>query len=504
MRVLGISSMFHDASVTVVDNGNILFAGHAERYSRIKNDRFLNRKLIQDALQFGKPDAIAYHETAWLKKLRLIRAGNWNALREPTQQQWVQEYYPELANIPSTQYLHHETHAAAGVLTSEYNECAVIVLDAIGEWDTASCWHWQNGKLKKLHSTWFPSSLGLFYSAVTHYVGLKPNEDEYILMGMAAYGNENNAKRLANIMSNRYFKHQYAHKNPRESIKGKSNLQRGLIPGELDDFDEFTIARAAQIVVEERLLAYARFAHNETNSDNLVFMGGVALNCVANSLLFDLFDNIHIMPNPGDAGSSLGAAALHYYNLTANRVEWAGPYLGYNIPGEYPVKKALRSLERNEIFGIANGRAEFGPRALGNRSLLADPRGGDIKHRMNAIKQRQQFRPFAPVILEEHADNYFEMPSPDKTSPYMQFVARCRHPGLFPAIIHADGTSRVQTVNYQQHPGLYTLLEKFYSKTGCPMLVNTSLNIKGEPIVNTVADAKDFENHYGIRVHTND
>ncbi len=504
MRVLGISSMFHDASVAVVEDSNIVFAGHAERYSRVKNDRFLNRKLIQDALQFGKPDAIAYHEIAWLKKLRLVRAGNWDALKEPTQQQWVKDYYPELANIPSVQYLHHETHAAAGVLTSKFDECAVIVIDAIGEFDTASIWHWKSGKLKKKHSIRFPSSLGLFYSAATHYVGLKPNEDEYILMGMAAYGNKTKAEQLANIMSHRYFKHQYPHTNPREAIAGKGNLQRGFVPGELEGFDEFTVARAAQQVVEERLLAYARYAHNEIDTDNLVFMGGVALNCVANSLLFELFDNVHIMPNPGDAGSSLGAAALHYYNLTAKRVEWTGPYLGYQIPGEYPVDKALRSLERNEIFGIANGRAEFGPRALGNRSLLADPRGGDIKHRMNAIKQRQQFRPFAPVILEEHVHNYFDMPTPDSSSPYMQFVARCRHPDLFPAIIHADGTSRVQTVNKQQHPGLYTLLEKFYKKTGCPMLVNTSLNIKGEPIVNTVKDAEDFERHYGITVHTRD
>lgn len=504
MRILGISSMFHDASVAVVEDGQVLFAAHAERYSGVKNDRFLNRKLIADALQYGKPDAIAYHETNWLKKLRLIRAGNWSALKEPSQQRWVQDYYPELAGIPSVQYLHHETHAAAGVLTSDFDECAVMVLDAIGEFDTASIWQWRNGKLKKKHSTRFPSSLGLFYSAVTHYVGLKPNEDEYILMGMAAYGNTTKASQLANIMSSRYFKHTHPHTNPRESIVGKGNLQRGLIPGELEGYDEFTIAMAAQMVVEDRILSYAGYAANLVGTDNLVFMGGVALNCVANSRLFEIFKNIHIMPNPGDAGSSLGAAALHYYNVTAKRVEWQGPYLGYTIPGKYPVKKALQSLERGEIFGIANGRAEFGPRALGNRSLLADPRGGDIKDRMNAIKKRQKFRPFAPVILEEHVHNYFDMPTPDSSSPYMQFVARCRHPDLFPAIIHADGTSRVQTVNKTQHPGLYELLTEFYAKTGCPMLVNTSLNIKGQPIVNTVADAKAFEDYYSVKVHTHD
>jgi carbamoyltransferase len=323
-------------------------------------------------------------------------------------------------------------------------------------------------------------------------------------MGMAAYGNTTKASQLANIMSSRYFKHTHPHTNPREAIVGKGNLQRGLIPGELEGYDEFTIAMAAQMVVEDRILSYARYAANLVGTDNLVFMGGVALNCVANSRLFEIFKNIHIMPNPGDAGSSLGAAALHYYNITAKRVEWQGPYLGYTIPGKYPVKKALQSLERGEIFGIANGRAEFGPRALGNRSLLADPRGGDIKDRMNAIKKRQKFRPFAPVILEEHVHNYFDMPTPDSSSPYMQFVARCRHPDLFPAIIHADGTSRVQTVNKTQHPGLYELLSEFYAKTGCPMLVNTSLNIKGQPIVNDVADAEAFARYYNVKVHTAD
>jgi carbamoyltransferase len=206
----------------------------------------------------------------------------------------------------------------------------------------------------------------------------------------------------------------------------------------------------------------------------------------------------------GDAGSSLGAAALHLYNTSGKHVDWRGPYLGHNIPGAYPVSRALQSLAAGEIFGIANGRAEFGPRALGNRSLLADPRGGDIKERMNAIKQRQQFRPFAPVILEEQADKYFDMPQKNLASPYMQFVARCKYPQAFPAIIHADGTSRVQTVNQRQHPGLYMLLREFFKRTGCPMLVNTSLNIKGQPIVNTVEDAAAFAKHYGVNVHTHE
>jgi carbamoyltransferase len=504
MRVLGISSMFHDAAVTVVDDGNIVFAAHAERYSRVKNDAFLNRELISAALEFGKPDAIALHEVGWAKQLRNTVAGNWTALREPTQRQWIRKFYRQLDDVPVTQYWHHQTHAAAGVLTSEFDECAVMVIDAIGEFDTASIWHWQNGKLNKKHSTRFPSSLGLFYSAATHYVGLKPNEDEYILMGMAAYSKPT------------YKTHLDLHlfKQGRNPIAMTTNLQKGFAPnfiprgGTKDESGhypvDYEIAASAQAVVEERVLAYARQAQQLTGSKNLVFMGGVALNCVANSRLFDVFEQVHIMPNPGDAGSSLGAAALHYYNSTGLKVEWQGPYLGTNIPGEYPVKKALQSLENCAIFGIANGRAEFGPRALGNRSLLANPQGGDIKDKLNAIKQRQRFRPFAPVILEQHVNEYFEMPATGMTSPYMQFVARCKKPQQFPAIVHADGTSRVQTVNKTQHPGLYSLLSEFYQRTGCPMLVNTSLNIKGMPIVDNQQHAAEFATHYGVEVHTCD
>jgi carbamoyltransferase len=233
-----------------------------------------------------------------------------------------------------------------------------------------------------------------------------------------------------------------------------------------------------------------------------VYGGGVALNCLANTQLFKLFDDIWIMPNPGDAGSSLGAAALWYHRKTGEQVYWNNPYLGTLIPGKYPVRKALQSLKHNQIFGIANGRAEFGPRALGNRSLMADPRGGDIKSDLNEIKKRQKFRPFAPIILEEFAHAYFDMPT--ASIPYMQFVVKCKFPNMFPAIVHQDGTSRVQTVNRDQHPGLYKLLRDFHERSGCPMLVNTSLNIKGQPIVNTEQDAADFAAHYGVEVYTSD
>ena len=203
------------------------------------------------------------------------------------------------------------------------------------------------------------------------------------------------------------------------------------------------------------------------------------------------------MPNPGDAGSSLGATALVY----GGPIEFKNAYLGTNISGKYPVNAVLDSLLTDKIVGVASGRAEFGPRALGNRSLLADPRGPDIKDRVNQIKRRQEFRPFAPVILAEYCNEFFDMPRGFPDSPYMQSVARCRNPDAFPAIVHHDGTSRVQTVP-DNGSGIRQLLEKWYVVTGCPMLLNTSLNIKGEPIVNDRADADRFEKLYNVKVHS--
>jgi carbamoyltransferase len=497
MKILGVSAGFHDSAVSVVEDGEILFASHAERYSKIKNDPFLNQEIVNSALEFGRPDRIVLHEKSFLKRLRHIRSGSWASARRPSTRKWIHLFYPQLAGIPIKEYRHHETHAAAGVMTSIFDECAVMVIDAIGEFDTATIWHWKDKKLTKKHSVKYPSSLGLFYSAITDRVGLKPMEDEYILMGMAAYGSECQSESLSEEMEDEFF----ISSDPDRSLDMKRNLHRGVSKDMFLGHAEYDIARAAQIQIEKRVLAYGRHAKNLTKSDNLVFMGGVALNCVANSELFKIFKDIHIMPNPGDAGSSLGSAALEYFNKTRNRTNWKTPYLGHKIAGSYPIRKALASLERGEIFGVANGRAEFGPRALGNRSLMADPRGNEIKDRVNAIKQRQNFRPFAPVILEEFVHDYFEMPN-RTVSPYMQFVAKCKEPTKFPAITHIDETSRVQTVNQQQHPELYSLLREFYTNTGCPMLLNTSLNIKGQPIVNDEYDAKMFAEKYSVPVHT--
>jgi carbamoyltransferase len=259
--------------------------------------------------------------------------------------------------------------------------------------------------------------------------------------------------------------------------------------------DYADIAAATQRIYEEIFELYVKIAADKTKSKNLVLMGGCALNCVANTLAYKYFDNVWIMPNPGDAGSAIGCVLAHKREF----MEFSHAFTGTEIPGEYPIDAIIQALQKEKITAVAAGRAEFGPRALGHRSILADPRGLDVKDRVNSIKQREAFRPFAPMILEEHADKYFEMPKQLTSSPFMQFVVKCREPDEFPAIIHYDGTSRVQTVS-KENGNVRMLLERWYKLTGCPMLLNTSLNIKGEPLVNTREDADRWSKKYGVKV----
>ena len=492
---LGISAGFHDAGVAVVNNhGDILFASHAERYSKNKHDPHINKEIIAEALSFGEPDVIAFYEKPWLKKLRNFYAGQYNEALDFTDitiRKYLHKHVP-ISFHKKPLFLHaghHLSHAAAGFQTSPFTKATVVVIDAIGEWDTISIWgamYNADGRAvyKKLWSQKYPHSIGLFYSAITQRVGLHPMDEEYITMGMAAWGRAAWYDKMNLDLLD----------NP-ENIKFKDNLHLGLGEHYLEAASNEDIAASAQEIVEELISNVMARAKAFNWSNNLVYMGGVALNCLANRNLGKYFDDIWIMPNPGDAGSSLGAAAVAY----GYRINWTDAFLGHDIPGNYPVNRILDELVTNKIVGVASGRSEFGPRALGNRSLLADPRGREIKEKVNDIKRRQQFRPFAPVILEEHVDSYFDMPVGFSNSRYMQVIARCRHPDLFPAIIHVDGTSRVQTVP-KDGSGIRDLLEKWYVMTGCPMLLNTSLNVRGEPMVNDRADADRFEKIYNVKV----
>lgn len=488
--ILGLSAGFHDAGAALVDtNGDIVFAGHAERYSGIKNDPNLNRDLILDMLNYGLPLKVAWYERPWLKRSRQLYSGEWRKVLDFSNdpELLVKQHLPWPMKI--NYWGHHHSHAAAGFQTSPFDDAVVIVVDAIGEWDTVSVWDAKYDKqgyatYKKIWGQKYPHSIGLYYSAVTQHVGLKPMEDEYILMGMAAYGKAYLQSYEANLSLVEDV----------DSCTFKDNLHAGIDPSVFENVDsEFDVAAGAQKVVEQ--LMHSLVTQWCGRGRNLVLMGGVALNCVNNSQLRPYVKDMWIMPNPGDCGSSLGAAALTY----GRKLNWQGPYLGRDIPGDYPVDTIIGELLANKIVGVASGRAEFGPRALGTRSLLADPRGPDIKDRVNEIKRRQKFRPFAPMILEEHADEVFDMFFNDP-EPYMQKTMVCKRPDLYPAIVHADGTSRVQTVGANDHPGVRALLEKWYFMTGCPLLLNTSLNIKGEPMVNVREDADRFEKRYGVKV----
>jgi len=445
MNVLGVSEGFHDAGVCLLRNDRIHFASHSERHSRKKGDKWIHPTQLPKS-KINKPDIIAYYEKPFRKNLRRLYAGQkWQSPRKK-----YDMYFG-----------HHECHAAAGYYTSSFDECNVLVIDAIGEWDTVSIWKCTyDNKIKKIMTWKYPHSLGLLYSAITQRIGLKPNEDEYITMGMAAFGEP---------------KYDLEDQLWRNNHRGVGNL---FPKARSED-----LAASIQDLYERELLKLVEMCPHE----NLVIMGGCALNCVANSKIKN--KNIWIMPSPGDAGSALGAAAL----VLKRKLKWRNPYLGTFIGNGVNPKEVVKELLKNKVCGIANGRAEFGPRALGNRSLLGDPRY-DIKDTVNDIKKRQKFRPFAPAILEEYADEYFEGPMNE----YMQFVAKAKHD--YSSVTHVDGTARVQVVKKDCGSVIRTILEEWYDETGCPMLLNTSLNIKGMPIVDTWDDAMEFSKLYNVKI----
>jgi carbamoyltransferase len=489
--ILGISGGYHDAAATVIDTqGNIAFAAHSERYSKIKNDATISAGLLAELCNY-EFDTVAYYERPWMHNLQQVYTGQ-RDLGPWTTRGALKKHLGTWYQRPAARevcYPHHLSHAASGFQTSPFDQATVVVIDAIGEFDTVSIYAAEYDRAGRATYTrlWgqkYPHSIGLFYSAVTARLGLRPLDEEYIVMGMAAYGST-----MSSVLM---------HSDLIDSVRDvrfRQNLHAGLDDTAFNGYTDADIAAGAQLVAEELIYSIMQRARDFGWSSNLVYQGGVALNCLANRNLGNYFENIWIMPCPGDAGSSLGAAALAY----GRRIGWTNASLGHTIPGDYPVDAIIDHLVTDRIVGVASGRAEFGPRALGNRSLLADPRGLDIKDRVNEIKRRQQFRPFAPVILEEHVDDYFDMPSGFCDTRYMQVVGRCRRPDLYPAIVHRDGTSRIQTVP-SDDSGIRRLLEAWYAKTGCPMLLNTSLNIRGEPMVNDRADADRFESLYGVRV----
>lgn len=479
--ILGWSEGFHDAAAAVIDyDGNIVFASHSERFSGKKHEKFISSELKEHIESNFDITKKTFYERPFIKKTRQLYAGQFNHVFSKRQMAWK----------PDSIWPHHLSHAAAAFQTSDYDTAVAVVVDAIGEWDCTSIWscdYLPNGKARyiKEWSMRYPNSIGLWYTALTHFVGLRPLDEEYIFMGMAAFGNAKD-QGLRKVLS--------------DLLELNYNLHKG-VPEQfhkiLRRYSSEDIAATAQELIEVKLLKV--FSEAKKYGSNFVYGGGVALNCVANSKIASFVDNkLWIMPNPGDAGGALGAACLEY----GRKVNWNGPYLGYFISPTKSkralVKEIVDHLETEGMCGIAWGEAEYGPRALGNRSLIADPRGDGVKDLVNTVKRRQKFRPFAPAVLQEYAHEYFK--GRYEESPYMQQVDICLKPKQLPAIVHKDGTSRVQTVSKKDKTILRAVLEEWYKRTGCPVLLNTSLNIRGEPMVNDKSSADRFEQLYNVKV----
>ena len=496
-KILGLNGLNHDASACLLHGKEIKFAGHNERYTDIKFDEDITQPMISDIKRYGTWDEVTWFERPIKKKGRQLWAGQYSEVF--TRKNLPSNYLKKFNIKPDVYIDHHLSHAAASYFTSPYKESVGVMIDAIGEWETATIWYIKTHEdgsttFEKRWSQEYPHSLGLWYSAMTQRLGLKPQEDEYILMGMAGWGKPN--KKLQEEIRLAFFTGQ-------ELLEFEQNLHRGCMdwnpscyPDDGSDQWKFDVAHAVQTICEEQIIdVFYRAEELVPETSNCVYGGGVALNCVANSIVASsLYPSLWIIPNPGDGGSSLGSAAFHL----GEHVNWNNTFLGYDIRGDYPTEQLLKELLNGNIVGVASGRAEFGPRALGNRTLMADPRREKIKDKVNKIKKRQEYRPIAPAVLEEHAHEIFEMPV--KKSQYMQFVAKCKYPEKYPAICHVDNTSRVQTVCEEDNPNFYRLIKEFYKETGCPMVLNTSLNIKGMPIVNTHNDGIEFEKKYGVKV----
>ena len=470
MNYLGINALNHEASVSVVrSDGEILFATMTERYSKKKNDTLLDLGLMKFIVEKYNPQKLFWYENPTTSNLRKTITGE-------SDRENPKEYLKQFTDLDPIYTNHHLSHAAAGFATSKFNEACILVVDGVGELLSTSIWkatYDGECKYKLLKRYNYPNSLGLFYSYFTHRTGFKPNEEEYIMMGLSSYGSDKLVSKMKDqfIDTEKYALKEYLHKGDMDCFIGESNED---------------IATAAQICFEESLVSLLKYCGEV--SDNLVYVGGCALNCVANRLLPK---NTWIFPNPGDGGLSLGCIAA----ATKMKLNWKTIFLGEDVGGDYPIDNALWYLLQDGIVGVCNGRAEFGPRALGNRSILADPRSMFMKGRVNQIKKRQQFRPFAGVIKEENFRKYFD--THISKSPYMQYALKLNTMD-YPAISHVDGTCRVQTVGKESK--LYSLLDQWEENTGCPFLLNTSLNIKGMPMVNDWKDAIKFEKLYNVKV----
>ncbi len=565
IKILGISAFYHDSAACLIEDGEIIAAAQEERFTRKKHDQSFPANAIKYCLEYGsikghEIDFVAFYDNPFLKFERVFATylsyapvGIRSYMKAMTlwikEKLWIEELirnqlaYSGKILFPE----HHESHAASAFFPSPFQEAAFLTMDGVGEWSTSSFGIGRDNKIELQADIHFPHSLGLLYSAFTYYTGFRVNSGEYKVMGLAPYGKpiykdliyrhlidvkEDGSFKMnmkyfnyctGFTMTNRNF-HKLFGGPPR---KPESNLTQ----------KEMDLARSVQEVTEEVVIKMARHIKKETGMKYICLAGGVALNCVANGKLLrsGLFDNIWIQPAAGDAGGALGCALLVWFQylnnqrITDNKTDlMRGAYLGpehnngnietYLKENKYPYQlltdvelpeKTADLLANKKVVGWFQGRMEFGPRALGSRSIIGDARLPEMQKKMNLkIKYREGFRPFAPSILAENILEYFEI---DSESPYMLLVANVQKDkqvemsdeqksyfGLeklnvvrseIPAITHVDYSARIQSVNAKTNPRYHELITRFNKKYGCPVIVNTSFNVRGEPIVCTPRDA---------------
>ena len=563
MNILGISAYYHDSAAALVRDGEIIAAAQEERFTRKKHDNRFPSDAVRYCLEAGEItaeqlDYVVFYEKPLAKFERLLETYIGYAplgfrqflMGMPL---WLRhklhlprEMDKALGNSYKGRYVfteHHESHAASAFFPSPFDEAAILTMDGVGEWATGSFGVGRGNKIELTHIIQFPHSLGLLYSAFTYFTGFRVNSGEYKMMGLAPYGEpkyyELILDKLLDLKEDGSFRLNmsylpYCHKTVMTGAKfeklfdgPRRKSESPLTQREMD------IAASIQAVTEEIMLRAAKHVHRQTGMKNLVLAGGVALNCVGNGRILreGPFDNIWIQPAAGDAGGALGAALFVWYQLLDNerkvdgrdkqQASLLGPAYsdeeisgfldsvnaGYHIfeDQQQLFDKVAELISREKVIGWFQGRMEFGPRALGNRSIIGDARSEKMQSIMNRkIKFRESFRPFAPCVLREDVNNYFKMRN-EEDSPYMLLVADVREDkrlppdvplnslkgldklkvkrSVVPAITHVDYSARIQTVDAERHLKLHRLMSSFKARTGCPVIINTSFNIRGEPIV---------------------
>ena len=546
MYTLGISCYYHDSAAALLKDGKVISAVEEERFSRKKfDDEFpelaIDFCLKEAGISSNQLDYVAFYDKPILKFERLL--DNYIAVAPKGlfsfldvipkwlhKRLWIKnEIRKHLKGFrgPIIFPEHHMSHAAHTFFTSPFDEAAILSVDGVGEWTTSSFGKGYGTTIELTNDIRWPHSVGLFYSAFTYFLGFKVNEGEYKLMGLSAYGKPKYydliCDKLIDIKSDgsihlnmEYFAFTY------DKVMTNQNFSElfGIPPRKEDSKAEqihYDIAASVQLVLEDILLKMADHVYKKTGMKNLCYGGGVALNGVANNRILNdgPFENLHIPPSPGDGGSAVGCAQYSYFCYTKNKREimpnaeriknniYVGPsysndeiklFLDKNtiqykfLETNSLLETTAKLISEQNVVGWFQGKMEWGPRALGNRSILADPRMKEMKDILNEkIKHRESFRPFAPSILEEFTSDYFEFASGrfSEILPYMLLVARVKKPDKIPAVTHVDGTGRLQTVSRNINPLYYDLINKFFKITNVPVVVNTSMNVRGEPIVNT-------------------